>query len=84
MQEFGYVEIESGIVDEYDDIGLPADDVFLAQGHVAEDGPQMEQHGHEAHICQLTVMPEHGSSYGPHHVAPDEAELRPGISLGER
>ena len=61
-------------------MGLPRHDVALAQGHVAEDGTQVHEHGHEAHVGQFAVMLHALTANGSHHVAAEEAELGLGVN----
>lgn len=75
MDIFGYVEIESWIVDEYKCIGLPLHNVALALCHIAEDGRQMHEYGYKAHICQLTIVSHTYPSDIRHLVAAEETEL---------
>ena len=84
VQILGDIEIEAWIIDEDDHVGLPLHNVALAHGHVAEDGGQMQQHGHEAHVGQFAVMAHAGASDYRHQVAAEEAELGVGVVLAER
>lgn len=69
------VEVEARVVDEDHHIGLPGRDVALAHGHVPENGAQMEQHGHEAHVGQLAVVLHARAADSRHQIASEEAEL---------
>ena len=75
MHVFGYSEVKSGVVYQYHHVGLPLQNVGLAQAHTLEDGGQMHQYGHEAHVGQLAIMLHARASYGTHQVAPEESEL---------
>ena len=75
MDELGYVEIEAGIVDKYDNVGLPCEDIFLAHGHVAEDSGQVKQNGDETHVGKLAKMFYTCSAFGRHQVTAKVAEL---------
>ena len=70
----GDTEIEAGIVDKDDHIGLPLHNIALAERHIAENGRQMEQHGHKTHIGQVTIMAHTGASDGRHQVASEKPE----------
>ncbi len=76
-------KIEAGIVNEYHHVGLPLDYVFAANLHAAEYLRQVEQHGNEAHVGQLLVVPHAGAAHGKHLVASEEAELGFGVALLE-
>ena len=84
MQELGYVEIETRIVDQYHDIGLPFHDVTFAERHVLENGGQMKQHWDEAHICQIAVMAHERATLRLHQVATEETKLGLGVVLPQR
>ena len=80
----GYVEVEARIVDQNDHVGRPLHDVALTHLHVAQDGAQMEQHRHEAHVSQLAVVFYARAAHRRHEVAAEEAKLGIGVLLSER
>ena len=80
----GYVEVETRIVDQDHHVGTPRHNVLLAPLHVAEDGAQVEQHGHEAHIGKILVVAHALATDGRHEVAAEEAKLRRGVILAQR
>ena len=75
FDKLGDVEVEPGVVDEDDHVGLPLHDILLAHLHVAENRGKMEQHGDESHVGQLAVVLDQCAAYGLHLVAAEEAEL---------
>ncbi len=77
----GYLEVEAGVVDEDESVGLPLPDVPLCEAQGSEDGAQVKEHGHYAHIGKAAVVAEQRASLLLHKVAPDEAELRLLVSL---
>ena len=80
----GDVEIEARIVNEYHHVGAPLGDVLLAFAHVAQNGGQMQQHGHEAHVGQLAVVLHASAPLGRHQVAAEEAELSRRVGILQR
>lgn len=44
LYEFGYFQIKSRIIDQYNYIGLISADIFLASLHIIQDRTQVEQH----------------------------------------
>ena len=72
-------EVEAGIIHQYHHVGTPRRYVFLAHGHVAEDGGQMQKHRHEAHVGQLLIVLYPGAALGAHQVSTQETELRLGV-----
>ena len=75
MHKLGYAEVEAWIVDEYDNVRLPPDDVLLAHPHVAHNGGQVQQNGHETHIGQFAIVLDTGAALSLHQVAAEEAEV---------
>lgn len=75
VYELRDVEVEARIIDQYHHVGLPFRDVALAESHVPEDGPQVEQHGDEAHVRHLLVVLDACAADGSHQVAAEETEL---------
>ena len=72
---FGNAEVEAGIIDEDNHVGLPFHYVTLTECHIAEDGRQMEQYGNEAHIGQLPDMFHTGAPFRRHGITAEEAEV---------
>ena len=75
VQVLGNAEVEARVVNEYDHVGLPLADVALAHRHIPQDGPQVQQHRHEAHVGQFAVVLHQCAPLGCHQVAAKEAEL---------
>ena len=69
VYETGNAEVETGIVDENDDIRLPEGDGLLAAFHAPEYSGQMGQYGQEAHVGQLAVVTQECASHLLHGVA---------------
>lgn len=72
---FRNAEVEAGIVDQDDHVGLPLADVAFALPHVSEYGGQMQQHGHETHVGQFFVVAHAGAADGRHEVAAEKTEF---------
>ena len=77
----GYLEVETRIIHQNHRIGMPGRDVVLAQPHRSEDGAQVEQDRHKAHIGQLLVMLHPRATNGCHQVTAEETEFRLGVFL---
>ena len=77
MNIFGYVEVESRIVHEYDTVRLPLLNLLLALAHTSQYLGQMEHNGQDTHICQLPVVHEEilAPTLFSHKVAAVEVEL---------
>jgi hypothetical protein len=84
MYVFGYLHIESGIVDKYDHVGLPLTDVVLAETQVAQDGGKMEEYRYEPHIGQVTVMLYPCAADSSHEIAAEETEVGLGVYFFQR
>ena len=52
----GYLQVETGVVNQDDHIGFPSQDIPLAATQSTEDSTQMEQYGNESHIGQGFVV----------------------------
>lgn len=79
LQKLADAEVESGIVNGDDDVGLPLQNVALAHRHVTHDGRQVHQDRDEPHICQLLIVADTRTPYGGHIVTAEEPELCLGI-----
>ena len=74
--KLGDIEIETRIIDQNHDIGLPSYNVLLALFHVCKDSRQMKQHGNESHVCHFFIMLYHRTTFGCHQIASEKAEFR--------
>lgn len=81
MYKLRNAEIEARVVDEDDHVGCVFHDVFLAECHVAEYSPQVQQHGYKAHVGKLTVVLDPCAADCRHEVAAEEAEFRIAVLL---
>ena len=72
---FRDVEVESGIVDQYQHVGLPFHDVPLTGRHVLQDGVQVQQYRYETHISHLFVVLHQRASNTFHQVTTIETEF---------
>ena len=79
MEKASNLEVEARVIHKDDHIGLPLHDILLAAAHTGQDGAQMEQHRHEAHIGQLAVVGDALPSLGLHQVATEVAEAGLGV-----
>ena len=59
--EFGYLEVESGIVYEDDDIGTVGQDVLLAVTHILQKPASFADYLPESHDCAFLVMTDQPS-----------------------
>ena len=75
LHELGDIQVEAGVVDKDDAVGLPVEDVQLTHFHITEDGGQMEQHGDEAHIGQFAIVAHPSAADRHHQVTAEEAEV---------
>ena len=75
-QERADIQVEAGIIDGYDGIGLPPHDVTLAEREVPEDGAEVCDDGQEAHECRVAIVAHHLAALCLHLVTAEETELR--------
>ena len=77
------LEVEAGVVDADDGVGVPAEDVLLAEADVAQHGAQVQHHFDEAHDGQVADVALRLSGGLRHGVAAPEAELRLRVLLAQ-
>ena len=77
-------QIETGIIHQYDTMGLPRFDGAFAVAEGAKDRPKVEHHLHKAHISQVAVVAQQLHTLGLHEVAAETAKLGFGIVRSER
>ena len=75
MDKLGYIQIESRIVHQNNNIRLPGNNVFFTTLHICKDSAQMEQHGNKTHVCQFFIMFHHRSSDGSHQITSEKPEI---------
>ena len=75
LHELGNVKVESRVVYEYDNVGIPTYDVLFAQTHVLKDRAQMEQYGDESHVGQFSIMLYERAAYCRHFFTSVEAKI---------
>ena len=78
------VEIEPWIIHEDKHIGIVFHNILLADGHITEYRPQVEQYRNKAHVCKFSVMFHPRAAHGRHKIAAEEAEVSLGIPLLQR
>ena len=79
----GHAEVEARIIDQNQHIGPPRLHVAPALPHALQDGADMSDDRHKAHVGQRAVMAKHGAALGLHQVAPDKSELGLGVALAQ-
>ena len=77
MAETGYLHVEAGIVDQHHGIGLPGQDVLLAQAQVFCDAGGFCDNVRDSHDRAVPIM-DHGRNpaCSGHQVTAPEAEFR--------
>ena len=76
-------KVEARVVDANDGVGLPLEDVLLAEAYVAEHGAEVAQHFDEAHDGQVADVAHRRAGLVGHAVAAPEAELGSGVQLAQ-
>jgi hypothetical protein len=77
--EGGDLEVEAGVINEYEDVGLVDEDIFLGSPERGEDGREMQKDGDEAHVSSVAIMPKTISFLGTHEISSHETEAGLGI-----
>ena len=81
---FSNLQVEAWIIDKNHTIGLPFGDIELTHLHVPKNRRKVQQYGNEAHISQLTIMFDAGTTNGCHQIAAKETELCVGVNFFQR
>ena len=81
LQKLCNAEVKTRIIHQDNHIGMPSHNVAFALRHVAKNGAQMEQNGHETHIGQLAIVLHACAANGLHLIATKETKLGFGIAL---
>ena len=81
LQKLRNAEVKPRIIHQDNHIGMPSHNVAFALRHVAKNGAQMEQNGHETHIGQLAIVLHTCTANGLHLIATKETKLGFGIAL---
>ena len=79
-----YLQVEAGIVDEDERVGLPGEDVLATTLHAPHDGGQVHEYGQEAHVGKVAVVLHQLSPLSRHHVAAEASEAGLGVFVPER
>ena len=69
LAELGHTEVEGGIVDEYEYIGLLVEERKFGNAEIALDLMEILQDSYDAHICHVAVIHAYVASLGTHLVA---------------
>ena len=69
VHETRHLQVEAGIVHEYQRVGLPLGYLPLAVGHALQNGAQVQQHGNEPHVGKILVVAQQRAAHGCHAVA---------------
>ena len=69
-------QIEAGVVDADDGVGMPAKDVAFAETDVAQHGTEMAHHLDESHDGEVADMTYRLAGLFHHSVAAPKAEFR--------
>ena len=70
-----HLEVESGVVDGYQHVGVVVGDVLFAEPYVAEHGAEVGDHFDETHDGEVADMSHRGASDRLHGVTTPIAEL---------
>jgi geranylgeranyl diphosphate synthase type II len=81
--EGGHLEVETGVIDENEEVGLVGEDIFLATPECGEDNREMQKDGDEPHIGSVAIMAEADAALGAHKVSSHETETGLGIGVPE-
>ena len=81
--EGGYLQVERGIVNQHEHIGLLAEQCRFGGMQVRANLAEVQQHGNDAHICHLAVVHENLAALGKHLVAAEARERRRGVALAQ-
>ena len=73
---FGYLQIESRIIDQNHHIGPILPDFLLASFHVVQDRTKIEQYGDKAHESHIPVMFHQRPSDCLHKITAQKTEIR--------
>ena len=71
--ETGDLEVEAGVVYEDYGVGLPFENVFLAETQVAQDTAEPADDFYNAHHGIVPVVPDYGASDSGHFPSAPEA-----------
>ena len=67
--EFCHRNIEAGIINEDDEVGLVLQDIAFAKTHVAQNCRQVADHFSKSHECKVPVMFDNGCTFFLHQVS---------------
>ena len=74
LAELGHTEVEGGVVDEYEYIGLLLQQRLLGNTEIALDLMEILQDSYDAHIRHVAVIHAYVASLGTHLVATESDE----------
>ena len=77
-------QIETGIIDEDDHIGVERFDVGLTKSKIAQDGGKVAKHFEKSHEREIAKMLHQSSAFGLHAIASPAMDLGEWILLTKR
>ena len=74
LDEARYLEIEAWVIDQYQHVGLPLEDVLLAMFHASKYGREVFDDRPEAHVGEVAIMLDKLRTLSCHHVSAEATE----------